>query len=196
MLVREKGIKGVDEIAERRHWDEFINDPGVANKTLVREFYANLKFIDQQHHVVTVRGKSVNFSAKTINSFFCIPSINTHGKLQGFMEDHIPLDIICELLPTTHTSDITKDCVVMIYTILTDVVFDIGRFLHRSIWKNAMGGLSVGLYHLFLITALCARAVGLEERVDRLADEVHQLQLQQEQTFCINSSGKHYGLIR
>ncbi|PIN16286.1 hypothetical protein CDL12_11063 [Handroanthus impetiginosus] len=164
-----------------------------------------------------VRGKSVNFFARTINSLFGTPSINTLGELQEFMEDYLPLDTICEwlrfvsarLLTTTHTFNVTKEHAVVIYEILTNIPFEIGRFLHRSIWKSAMGGLSIGLYHPSLITTLCARASlerqlgdkmlqpesivasptmnsssGLEERVDRLADEVHQLQLRQEQQFA------------
>ncbi|PIN26624.1 hypothetical protein CDL12_00604 [Handroanthus impetiginosus] len=178
VVIRKRGIKDVDEIVERRHWEEFINDPGVANKTLVREFYANLKFTDQQHHAITIRGKSVNFSARTINSLFDTPSINSPGKLQKFLEDHPPLDTICELIcmddpqwtlsrlnkpiyfsRTKLTIVVMKECTVMIFAILTDVPFDIGRFLHRSIWKkSAMRGLSIGLYHSSLITALCALA--------------------------------------
>ncbi|PIN02744.1 hypothetical protein CDL12_24737 [Handroanthus impetiginosus] len=97
-VIRERGIKGVDEITERRHWEEFINDPGVTNKTLVREFYANLKFTDQQYHAVNVRVKSVNFSARAINSLFGTPSINNPKELQEFLEDHPPLDTIYELI--------------------------------------------------------------------------------------------------
>ncbi|PIN14956.1 hypothetical protein CDL12_12400 [Handroanthus impetiginosus] len=173
-----RGIKDIDKIIERRHWEEFINDPGVANKTLVRKFYANLKFTDQQHHAITIRGKSVNFSARTINSLFDTLSINTPEKLQEFLEDHPPLDTIYELicrdepqwtlsrlnkpinfsrtkltivanhwlrfvstwlLPTTHTFEVMKECAMMIFTILTDAPFDIGRFLHRSIWKCPFG---------------------------------------------------------
>ncbi|PIN25278.1 hypothetical protein CDL12_01973 [Handroanthus impetiginosus] len=254
-MVRERGIQGVDVIARRRQWDGFVNTPGVANKTVVREFYANLRFTDPQRHTVMVRGKNVNFSARTINSLFGTPSIDTPGEVQEFLEDHPPLDTICNLicrenpqwtlshlnepihfprtmltfaadnwlrlvsarlLPSSYTSEVTRERVVMIYAILTDVPFDIGRFLHRSILKNAMGGLTMGLYHPSLITELCARdellqpdsiiradrrpprqaeapvqphprqpppAPGLEERVDRLANEVHQLQLQHEQQF-------------
>ncbi|PIN20712.1 hypothetical protein CDL12_06595 [Handroanthus impetiginosus] len=210
-----------------------------------------------------VRGKNINFSARTINSFFGTPCIDTPGEVQEFLKDHPPLDTICELicrdnpewtlsrlnepihfphttltfaadnwlrfvstrlLPSSHTSEVTRERAVMIYAILTDVPFDIGRFLHRSIMKSAMGGLTVGLYHPSLIIELCARAglerqlggkllqldsmirahrrpprqagapvqprqrqppptPGLKARVDRLADEVHQLQLQQEQQF-------------
>ncbi|PIN26667.1 hypothetical protein CDL12_00576 [Handroanthus impetiginosus] len=175
-----------------------------------------------------VRGKNINFSARTINSLFGTPSIDTPGEVQEFLEDHPPLDTICDLisdnwlrfvsarlLPSSHTSEVTRERAVMIYAILTNVPFDIGRFLHRSILKSAMGGLTMGLYHPSLITELCARAglerqpadellqpdsmipeapvqprplqpppaPGLEARVDRLADEVHKLQLQQEQQF-------------
>ncbi|PIM99625.1 hypothetical protein CDL12_27881 [Handroanthus impetiginosus] len=179
----------------------FLNDPGVANKTLVREFYANLRFTDRQRHTMIVRGKNINFSARTINSLFGIPSIDTPGEVQEFLEDHPPLDTICELicrdnpqwtlsrlnepihfprtiltfaadnwlrfvsarlLPFSHTSEVTREHAVMIYAIVIDVPFDIGHFLHKSILKSAMA------------------ALGLEERVDRLADEVHQLQPQQE----------------
>ncbi|PIN08786.1 hypothetical protein CDL12_18641 [Handroanthus impetiginosus] len=190
-----------------------------------------------------VRGKNVNFSARAINSLFDTPTINTSGKLQEFLEDHpswtlsrlnepihfsgTKLTVVADnwlrfisarLLPTKHTFEVTRKRAIMIFTILTDVLFDIGCFLHKSIWKSAMGGLTVGLYHPSLITELCARAdlerqpddellqhvsmipgrarapvqfrqrqppqLGLEEWVDRLADEVHHLQLQQEQQFA------------
>ncbi|PIN12572.1 hypothetical protein CDL12_14821 [Handroanthus impetiginosus] len=226
-MVRERGIQRVDDIAQRRHWEDFLNNPGVANKTLVREFYANLRFTDQQRPTVIVRGKNINFSARTINSLFDTPSIDTPGELQEFLEDHPPLDIICELICREipqWTLSLTRERAIMIYAILTDVPFDIGHFLHRSILKSAMGGLTVGLYHPSLITKLCARAglerqpgdellqpdsmihadhrppkqagapvqprqrqpppaPRLEARVDRLADEVHQLQLQQQHHF-------------
>ncbi|PIM97902.1 hypothetical protein CDL12_29623 [Handroanthus impetiginosus] len=203
--------------------------------------------------MVIVRGKNINFSTRTINSLFGIPSIDTLGEVQEFLEDHPPLDTICKLicrdypqwtlsrlnepihfprttlifaadnwlrfvsarlLPSSHTSEVTRERAVMIYVILTDVPFDIDHFLHRSILKSAMGGLTVGLYHPSLITELCDKLLqpdsmiranrrppkqagapvqprqrqpppvpGLEARVDRLADEVHQLQLQQEQQF-------------
>ncbi|PIN25604.1 hypothetical protein CDL12_01654 [Handroanthus impetiginosus] len=198
-MVREKDIQGVDDIAQRRHWENFLNDPGVANKTLVREFYVNLRFTDQQRHTVMVKGKNIKFSARTINSLFGTPSIDTpgewtlsrlnepihfsHTKLTFAMDNWLRF-VSTRLLPSSHTFEVTRERAVMIYTILTDVHFDIGRFLHRSILKSGMGGLTVGLYHPSLITELCARAApGLEARVDRLADEVHQLQLQQEQQF-------------
>ncbi|PIN17628.1 hypothetical protein CDL12_09713 [Handroanthus impetiginosus] len=194
-MVRERGIQEIDDIAQKRHWEDFLNDPRVANKTLVREFYANLRFTDQQRHTVMVRGKNINFSARTFNSLFGTPSIDTPRKVQEFLEDHPPLDTICELicrdnpqwtlsrlnepihfsrtkltlaadnwlrfvsaqlLPSSHTSEVTREHAVMIFAILIDIPFDIGRFLHRSILKNAMGGLTVGLYHPSLITELCA----------------------------------------
>ncbi|PIN07716.1 hypothetical protein CDL12_19711 [Handroanthus impetiginosus] len=187
------------------------------------------------------RGKNINFSDKNINSLFGTPSTDTPGEVQEFLEDHPPLDTICELicrdnpqwtlsrlnepihfpcttltfaadnwlrfvsarlLPSSHTSEVTRERAVMIYAILTDVPFDIGHFLHKSILKSAMGGLTIRLYHPSLITELCARAglerqpgdellepdsmirapvqprqrqpppaLGLEARVDRLADE-------------------------
>ncbi|PIN20551.1 hypothetical protein CDL12_06759 [Handroanthus impetiginosus] len=186
-----------------------------------------------------IRVKSINFFARAINSLFGTPSINTLGELQKFLEEHPPLDTICELicrddpqwmlsclnkpihfsrtkltitadnwlrfisarlLATTHTFEVTRAHVVMIFAILTDFPFNIGRFLHKSIWKSAMEGLTVGLYHSSLIIALCARvdlerqpgdellqpdsmlvqprqrqppASGLEEWLDRLVDEMN-----------------------
>ncbi|PIN13957.1 hypothetical protein CDL12_13420 [Handroanthus impetiginosus] len=110
----------------------------------------------------------------------------------AFAADNWLRFVSAQLLPSSHTSEVTRERAVMIFAILTDVPFDIGRFLHRSIWKSAMGSLTVGLYHPSLITELCAfqprqrqpLQAGLEERVDRFADEVHHLQLQQEQQFA------------
>ncbi|PIN04310.1 hypothetical protein CDL12_23151 [Handroanthus impetiginosus] len=121
-----------------------------------------------------VRGKNVNFSARTINSLFGTPSIDTPGEMQEFLEDHPSLDTICglicrenpqwtlsrlnepihfprttltfaadnwlrfisaRLLPSSHTSEVTRERAVMIYALLTDVPFDIGRFLHRIMYE-------------------------------------------------------------
>ncbi|PIN07372.1 hypothetical protein CDL12_20063 [Handroanthus impetiginosus] len=118
-----------------------------------------------------VRGKSVNFSARAINSLFGTPAVATH-QLQEFLDDHPPLDTICklicwdepqwilsrlyepiyfsrtkltitadnwlrffsiQLLPTTHTSEVTRERAVIIFAILTDIPFDIDHFLHKSI---------------------------------------------------------------
>ncbi|PIN23088.1 hypothetical protein CDL12_04192 [Handroanthus impetiginosus] len=183
-----------------------------------------------------VRGKNINFSTRAINSLFGTPSINTPGELQEFLKDHPPLDTICELIcrddpqwMLSHLNEpihfsLTRERVVMIFAILTDFPLNIGRFLHKSIWKSVLGGLIIGLYHPSLINELCTCAglerqpgdgllqpdsmtranrrsagpakapvqprqrqppqVGLEKMVDRLADEVHHLQLQQEQQFA------------
>ncbi|PIM99730.1 hypothetical protein CDL12_27770 [Handroanthus impetiginosus] len=77
--------------------------------------------------------------------------------------DHWLRFVSTRLLPTTHTSKVMKERAMMIFAIPTDVTFDIDRFLHRSIWKSAIGGLTIGLYHPSLITALCAQA-GLERQ--------------------------------
>ncbi|PIN21870.1 hypothetical protein CDL12_05420 [Handroanthus impetiginosus] len=173
-----------------------------------------------------VRGKNVNFSARTINSLFGTPAIDTPGEMQEFLEDHPPLDNICSLIcrENPQWTLMTREHAVMIYAILTDVPFDI----------ECNGVLTMGLYHPSLITELCARAglerkpgdellppdsmiradrrpprqaeapvqprprqplpaPGLEARVDRLADEVHQLQLQQQQHFSYQQQCRpHY----
>ncbi|PIM97997.1 hypothetical protein CDL12_29526 [Handroanthus impetiginosus] len=161
-----------------------------------------------------VRGKSVNCFARTINTLGKLqefledhPLLNTICELickddPQWTLSHLnelihfsrtKLTIVAHhwlgfvsarLLSTTHTFKVIKKRAMMIFAILTDIPFDIGRFLHRSIWKSAMGGLSIGLCHPSLITALCAQAAGLDERVDKLADEVHQLQLRQDQQFA------------
>ncbi|PIN17005.1 hypothetical protein CDL12_10337 [Handroanthus impetiginosus] len=149
-----------------------------------------------------VRGKNINVSARNINSLFGTPYIDTLGEVQEFLEDHPPLDTICELIcrdnpqwtlsrlnkpihfprttltfaadnwlrfvsarlrPSSHTFEVMRERAVMIYAILPDIPFDIGLFLHKSILKSAMGGLTIRLYHPSLITELCARA-GLEQQ--------------------------------
>ncbi|PIN03576.1 hypothetical protein CDL12_23897 [Handroanthus impetiginosus] len=131
----------------------------------------------------------------------------------AFVADNWLRFISARLLPSSHIFEVIRERAIMIFAILTDIPFDIGCFLHKFIWKSAMGGLTVSLYHPSLITELCARAglerqpgdellqpnsmirpsqprqrqppqAGLEERVDRLANEVHHLQLQQEQQFA------------
>ncbi|PIN12196.1 hypothetical protein CDL12_15198 [Handroanthus impetiginosus] len=193
-MVRERGIQGVDDIAKRRHWEDFINEPGVANKTLVRKFYANLRFTDQQRHTVMRTIPCLDTICELIcrdDPQWTLSRLNepiyfSRTKLT-FATDNWLQFISARLLPSSHTSEVTRERAVMIFAILTDVPFNIGCFLHKSIWKSAMGGLTVGLYHPSLITELCAprraRApvqprqrqpsqAGLEEWVDRLADEL------------------------
>ncbi|PIN11733.1 hypothetical protein CDL12_15663 [Handroanthus impetiginosus] len=188
-----------------------------------------------------VKGKNINFFARTVNSLFGTPSIDTPGEVQEFLEDHPPLDTICglicrenpqwtlsrlnepihfprtsltfaadnwlrfvfaRLLPSSHTSEVTRERAVMIYAILTDVPFDIGRFLHRSILKTGLerqpGDELLQPDSMIRADRRSPRqagapvqprprqpppAPGLEARVDQLADEVHQLQLQQQHHF-------------
>ncbi|PIN17865.1 hypothetical protein CDL12_09466 [Handroanthus impetiginosus] len=166
-----------------------------------------------------VRGKNINFSARTINSLFGTPSIDTPGENPQWMLSHLnePIhfprttltfaadnwlrSVSARLLPSSHTFEVTRERVVMIYAILTDVPFDISRFLHRSILKSLERQPGDELLQPDSMIRADHRpprqaeapvqprprqpppAPGLEARVDQLADEVHQLQLQQEQQF-------------
>ncbi|PIN04143.1 hypothetical protein CDL12_23323 [Handroanthus impetiginosus] len=163
-MVREGGIQKVDEIAKRHHWEDFVNDSGVANKTLVRVCQYEI------HRSATSHGHA-------INSLFGTLAINTPKELQEFLEDHLRLDTICKLicrdnpqwtlsrlnepihfsrtklttatnnwlrfisallLLTTHTSEVTRERAVMTFAILTDVPFDIDCFLDKSILNNEL----------------------------------------------------------
>ncbi|PIN09082.1 hypothetical protein CDL12_18338 [Handroanthus impetiginosus] len=160
-MVREIGIQGVDDIVQRRHWEDFLNDPGVANKTLVREFYANLRFMDQQRHTVMVKDTICELICRD-NPQWMLSHLNEPFHFPRttltFAADNWLRFVSARFLPSPHTSEVTRERAIMIYAILTNVHFDIGHFLHKSILKSAMGGLIVGLYHPSLITELCARA--------------------------------------
>ncbi|PIN26977.1 hypothetical protein CDL12_00260 [Handroanthus impetiginosus] len=139
-----------------------------------------------------VRGKNINFSARAINSLFNTPSIDTLGELQEFLEDHPSLDTICELIcrdDSQWTLSRLNEPIHFSHSKLTFAADNWLRFISAwllpssHIFESAMSGLTVDLYHPSLITELCACA-GLEEWVDRLTDEVHHLQLQQEQRFA------------
>ncbi|PIN11694.1 hypothetical protein CDL12_15703 [Handroanthus impetiginosus] len=139
-----------------------------------------------------VRGKNINFSARTINSLFGTPSIDTPGEWTlsrlnepihfprttlTFAADNWLRFVSARLLPSSHTSEVTRERAVMIYAILTDVPFDIGdQLLQPDSMIRAdrrpprQAGAPVQPRHRQPPPAL-----GLEARVDRLANEVHQL---------------------
>ncbi|PIN09950.1 hypothetical protein CDL12_17465 [Handroanthus impetiginosus] len=149
-VIRERDIQGIDEIAERRHWEAFINDPELQ------------EFLEDHFPLDTICKLICWDDPQWTLSHLNEPIHFSHTKLTIAADNWLRF-ISARLLPITHTFEVTRERAVMIFAILTDVPFDISCFLHRSIWKSAMGRLTVDLYHASLITALCAQA-GLERQ--------------------------------
>ena len=61
------------------------------------------------------------------------------------------------MLPSTHTSDVTKDRAILLYVILSEKSIDVGNLLFSSIIYSSRTS-AAGLYYQSLITALCAKA--------------------------------------
>ncbi|PIM97284.1 hypothetical protein CDL12_30247 [Handroanthus impetiginosus] len=136
-----------------------------------------------------VRGKNINFSARTINSLFRTPSIDTPGEVQEFLEDNprwtpfatsfVGRTHRCNGRSHHHPSLITKLCA-------------------RAGLERQPGDELLQPDSMIRADRQPPRQAealvqprprqpppvpGLEAQVDRLTDEVHQLQLQQQQHF-------------
>lgn len=66
--------------------------------------------------------------------------------------------LYAKLMPSKHTSDVTKEKVVLLYSIINDCPIDVGLIIHHSIRRCLWGPLQGGLPHPSLICGLCARA--------------------------------------
>lgn len=68
--------------------------------------------------------------------------------------------LCAKLFPSTHTSDVTKEKALLLYTIVQDFIIDVGAIINFSIHRCLIGNFSGGLPHPSLIYGLC-RQVGL-----------------------------------
>ncbi|XP_073151907.1 uncharacterized protein [Henckelia pumila] len=103
-MVRERGFDpnsplplwDVRQAAVARRWTNFVQHPGDAVISLVREFYANLKCKHEQFHVL-VRGKRVEFDGHTINTLYGMPSID-EDEYSAFKASDVDYDEIIATL--------------------------------------------------------------------------------------------------
>ena len=66
--------------------------------------------------------------------------------------------LCAKLLPSTHTSDVTKEKALLLFAIVQDLLIDIGAIINFSIRRCLRGNFSGGLPHPSLICGLCHQA--------------------------------------
>ncbi|PIN12644.1 hypothetical protein CDL12_14745 [Handroanthus impetiginosus] len=189
-LIKERGMQHFtfsDEthhaIIKDRNWYEFVKKPNAAITNIVREFYTNAKFIDED--IMTVRGRRVSynidaedeyeyltheqFDVEQMTQRLCnglvVWEMGHKDQLKHFKAKKLKpecrnwLHFICaRMMPCTHVSDITYDRVVLMFVILEGIPIDVGKMINEGIKKAIEGGYHDGLPWLHLITALCAKS--------------------------------------
>lgn len=60
-----------------------------------------------------------------------------------------------KLLPSTHTSDVTKEKALLLFAIVQDFIIDVRAIINFSIRRSLRGNFSGGLPHPSLICGLC-----------------------------------------
>ncbi|PIN18302.1 hypothetical protein CDL12_09029 [Handroanthus impetiginosus] len=114
--------------------------PRVGNKTLVREFYANIKFTNHYHTTVTVRGVGVDFSAETINNFFGTPTINAPNEYSEFAKEPPSLQTISEVIctsPPEWVRSAYNEPVGIPRSFLTHEAWDWLRFINARLYPSS-----------------------------------------------------------
>lgn len=181
--------------AVNRQWLKFVEQPGTAVVSLVREFYANLK-VRHQDFKVRVRGKMVSFNKETINTVYsmpnyeadeyrelmagtvnyfeimqriCVPGaswkLNLNGDVVNFESKYLQRDaydwfafITSRIMPSNHTSQVTKERAALVYCIFNGDSVDVGQLVQSSILQAVRGTTTLSLPHTSLITELCRHA--------------------------------------
>ena len=182
-FIKEKGFHHLDDFFRKtiaaKGWWALCQPPHPSAMSVVREVYANLA-----SHVlkkVRVRGVLVDFSAKSINSYYSlehVPSesfdrlhehpdypevirvltngggewkVNSAGHAVHFKAKHLAF------IPKVWHHFITSHLIPALnYAILQDIPFDVGQVIEDAILHNRDTKMNLG--HPFLIFGLCKRA--------------------------------------
>ncbi|KAL5180392.1 hypothetical protein HKD37_01G001539 [Glycine soja] len=165
------------EELERRHWDEELTDftNSSINIAIVKEFYANLYDPeDKSPKQVRVNGHLVKFDEDTPNTFLktpelatklCIPGrgfeLNADGQSLKILRKNMTtlaqtwsVLSFSNLIPTSHTSDVTLDRAKLIYAIIMKMDMNVGYHISHQISLTAQHDTSK-LGFPALIIALC-----------------------------------------
>ena len=138
-IVREFYVNLVDQ-ALKRVWvrgkwvpfnsktiKSFYNLPSMENEASGKlrdepNYKEIIKFLtnDQEKWKVNSEGKVVNFKAKGLNY---IPKVWHHF-------------ITSRILPTTNVCEVNRERVILNFTILHNIKFDVGMIIEEAIWNN------------------------------------------------------------
>lgn len=181
--------------AREMNWEKFVEHPGPAVASVVREFYANLK-VRHENYRVRVRGKMVAFDSATINAIYEMPSfeeddyrtlmngtvnymeimqetctpgatwkLNLNGEVVNFESKYLKTSlyhwfvfVTSRIMPSNHTSQVTKERAALIYCIAKGMNIDAGRMVQTSILHSVRGTTTLSMPHTSLITELCRHA--------------------------------------
>ncbi|PIN22228.1 hypothetical protein CDL12_05060 [Handroanthus impetiginosus] len=125
---------------QQRHWEEFMAKPEAGNKTMVREFYANIKFNSLHENRVLVRGATVTFLSSAINHLLDVPIVDEPNYFEAFIQ-HIPSweaisETICAALPNWILNVHNKP-VGIPRSSLTNEEWDWPRFINTRLYPSS-----------------------------------------------------------
>ncbi|KAH9685728.1 hypothetical protein KPL70_014067 [Citrus sinensis] len=107
-------VQSLYNVVAKRGWLEFCNHPRDPVLPLVKEFYANL--VSPGQHNIWVRNSLVPLDSRVINAFYNLPS-----------------EVNCELMPTTHTTTVSQEMLVLLYVIIRGLPIDVGSIIEKEI---------------------------------------------------------------
>ncbi|PIN13262.1 hypothetical protein CDL12_14119 [Handroanthus impetiginosus] len=140
-------VRGKNVNFSTRTINSLFGTPSIDTPGEVQEFLEDHPLLDTIYDLICQ--ENLQWTLSRLNEPIHFPRT-----ILTFTADNWLRFISARLLPSSHTSEVTRERAVMIYSILTDVPFDIGHFLYRSILKSAMGGLTMGLYHSYHLIAM------------------------------------------
>ncbi|PIN26424.1 hypothetical protein CDL12_00822 [Handroanthus impetiginosus] len=200
-FVKERGLAGHEEIMHQRHWEEFMAKPEARNKTMIREFYANVKFNSFNDHWVLVRGATITFSSSAINHLLGAPIVDEPNDFEAFIQHSPSLETISEVIcaaPPEWILNVHNEPVGIPHLSLTNEVWDWLRFINARLYPSSYLS-EVNKYRAVLLYAIIElsfsmpfsqsarggmtcrpRELGLEDRLTHVEEDLHRLQLQDE----------------
>ncbi|PIN08698.1 hypothetical protein CDL12_18723 [Handroanthus impetiginosus] len=139
-FVKERGLAGHEEIMHQRQWEGFMAKPEDGNKTMVREFYANVKLNSLNNNRVLVRGTTVDFSSSAVNNLFDAPIVDEPNDFEAFIQ-HLPSwETISEVLctaPPNWILNVHNEPVGIPRSSLTNEAWDWLRFINARLYPSS-----------------------------------------------------------
>ncbi|QHO12009.1 uncharacterized protein DS421_15g503140 [Arachis hypogaea] len=166
-----------------RGWSLLCNPPRKVVESLVREFYANTVPQPGQHYgyISYVRGKSIDYSPSSIERMLMVKRTSSTRSYEERMKqqdsgrrDLSPqargwLEFVRRsLIPTSNTSEVTKERAILIYSIIKGENINVGEIIANNINKVLKSTSdNTRLAFLSIIQRLCDEA-GVEKIIDEV----------------------------
>ncbi|PIN17588.1 hypothetical protein CDL12_09769 [Handroanthus impetiginosus] len=139
-FVKERGLAGHEEIMHQRHWEAFMAKPEAGNKTLVREFYANVKFNSLDDRRALVRGATITFSSSAINHLLGAPIVDEPNDFKAFIQHPLSWETISKVIcatPPDWVLNVYNEPVGILHSSLTNEAWDWLRFINARLYPSS-----------------------------------------------------------